>query len=66
VFGTRKVRIEADLYVRARQATQEAGYASVRELVEHAVEKLLAELGKGEPEDRKVVEERLRGLGYIS
>lgn len=66
MFGTKKVKIDADLYARAREATQAGGYASVRELVEHAVEKLLAELGQQQPEDRKAVEDRLRGLGYIS
>jgi len=66
MFGTRKVRISSQLYERAREAAAAAGYASTRELVEHAVEKLLEELGRREQEDRRTVEERLRGLGYIS
>jgi len=66
MFTTKRIKIDAQLYARAREAAGQAGYASTRELVEHAIEKLLADLGRQKREDKRSVEERLRGLGYIS
>ncbi len=66
MFATRKVKIDADLYKRAVEAAPDAGYATARELIQHAAEKLLDDLGRRGREDQQTVEDRLRGLGYIS
>lgn len=66
MFGKKRIKMDADLYRRAREAAAGAGYATAGELIEHAVEKLLGELGQQEREDQQSLEERLRGLGYIS
>lgn len=60
-----KVKIDKDLYKRAEVAALELGYSSVLELVTHLLERALSEHGQQEEEDRKAVEERLRGLGYL-
>ena len=58
----KKVKIDKGLYERAVKAADEAGYASVDELLAHAVERALAEIE--EPDDTNL-EQRLQGLGYI-
>lgn len=63
-----KIKIEKELYQRAEESAQEAGYSSVDELVSHLIERFLREqrtrAGGGEA-DQGAVEERLKGLGYI-
>ena len=59
----KKVKLDPDLYARAKRAAEEAGYSSVEELVAHAVERAVREIE--EPEQSDTVERRLRGLGYI-
>ena len=59
----KKVRIEDDLFARAKRCAEEAGYSSVEELVAHAVERAVLEIE--EPEKGADLEQRLKGLGYI-
>jgi len=59
----KKVKLDPELYTRAKRAAEEAGYSSVEELVGHAVERAVREIE--EPEQGEAVEQRLRGLGYI-
>ena len=66
MFGKKTVKIDRDLCKKAEGALPSAGYASVSELVEHAVEKLLEELDQRDRDDEQTLQERLRGLGYIS
>jgi len=47
---------------RARQAAEKAGYSSLEEFVEHAVEKHLASFEAVESRD---VAKKLKGLGYL-
>lgn len=63
-----KIKLEKDLYDRARKVSQTAGYSSVDEFVAHVLEKELRNLtgGEADPEDEEKLKERLRGLGYIS
>ena len=63
-----KIKLEKDLYERAKKVSEAAGYSSVDEFVAHVVEKELRNIsgGDGEPEDEEKLKERLRGLGYIS
>lgn len=58
-----KIKIDSNLYGRAKDAAAAAGYSSVEEFVTHIIEE---ELSKHESSgaDEKVAEQ-LRGLGYI-
>jgi hypothetical protein len=57
------LKLNAALCERARQAAEKAGYSSLEEFVEHAVEKHLASFQT--PESREDVARRLKGLGYL-
>ena len=58
-----KIKLEADLYERAKRAAQEAGYSSVEEFVAHCIENELKRLKIEQAETQ--VSDQLRGLGYI-
>ena len=58
-----KIKIESGLHDRLKKVTEIAGYSSVEEFVTHMIEKELEKIEA--PEDDKLIEERLRGLGYI-
>jgi len=60
-----KIKINKDLYQRAADVAQAAGYSSVDEFVEHLIERALRETETSDEEDQAAVEQRLRGLGYI-
>ena len=59
-----KVKIDSALYSRAKAAAEAAGYSSVEEFVNHAIEKELAGHTENDVDDKDVTD-RLRGLGYI-
>ena len=65
-----KIKLEADLYERAKKVSETAGYSSVDEFVVHVLEKEIRNItdGDDEPskEDEAKIRERLKGLGYIS
>lgn len=58
-----KVSIDSNLYERARQAAEKAGFSSVEELITTAIETELKRLGEADAE--RQVADQLRGLGYI-
>lgn len=58
-----KIKIDANLYERARQASEAAGYSSVDEFVNNAIESEVKRLKVEEAEQQ--VSGQLRGLGYI-
>ena len=58
-----KISIDSNLYERAKQAAEQAGYSSVDELAAHAIENELKRLGEAQAEN--LVADQLRGLGYI-
>ena len=59
-----KVKLDPELLKRVKKYSDIAGYSSVEEFIEHALEKELAKLeDAGSEEDLRL---RLRGLGYIS
>ena len=62
-FGS-KIKIDSALLDKAMKYAAIAGYSSVEELVNHALEKELARLEGAESEDE--IKKRLKGLGYIS
>jgi len=58
-----KIKIDSNLYDRAKSAAEKAGYSNVEEFITHIIEKELANIEAAE--DDADVTERLRGLGYI-
>lgn len=63
MFGS-KLKIDKDLLARAEKVAESAGYSSVSEFVTHVLEKELEQLEGAS--DEKEMQERLKGLGYIS
>lgn len=61
MFGP-KIKLTPELYKRAKARAEELGYSDVTEYVEHLLEKDLAPLSK---EEEGLLEERLKGLGYM-
>lgn len=63
MFGSR-VKIDRTLLEKATRYAAGAGYASVEEFIEHAIEKEMARADGGDSEE--AIRKRLKGLGYIS
>lgn len=63
MFGSR-VKLDSELLKRARKVAAVAGYSSVGEFIEHALEKELTKLE--DARDENELRQRMRGLGYIS
>jgi len=63
MFG-RRIKLEKELYERAKKHAARAGYSSVEEFVIHALEKEMARSQDDDPEEQ--VRRRLHGLGYLS
>ena len=59
-----KVKIDSNLYERAKKVAETAGYSSFEEFVSYVLEKEISQL-ETSSEDEKAVEDQLRGLGYI-
>ena len=59
-----KVRIDKDLLAKATAYAEIAGYSSVEEFVNHAVEKELSQAEDADSEEE--IKKRLKGLGYLS
>jgi hypothetical protein len=60
---SKSIKISADLWQRAVKQAEREGYSSVREFVEHLLERELAR--NKEAEALEEVERRLKGLGYL-
>jgi len=64
MFGSTKIKLDADLVAKVKKYADIAGYSSPEEFITHALEKELSKLeGAGSEEE---IKKRLRGLGYIS
>ncbi len=63
MFGSRKIKIERDLWRKIETYAAIAGYASPEEFVTHALEKEVAYLEESASEEE--VRKKLKGLGYI-
>ncbi len=63
MFSGKKIKIDKELYDQLSEAAQRAGYASTDELIQHVLEREVAELR--EKQDSEQAAEQLRGLGYI-
>jgi len=62
------VKLDDELYSKAKQCADLAGYSSVEEFVQHVVEKEIRQiLGSDAAEDAtpEEIKKRLQGLGYI-
>ena len=58
-----KIKIDSNLFARAKDAAETAGYSSVEEFITHVIE---TEVAKHETsDDDQQVTDQLRGLGYI-
>ena len=57
------VKLNKAICERARQAARAAGYSSLEEFIEHAVEKELANHEESATKEELV--RRLKGLGYL-
>ena len=64
MFGTTKVKLDADLVKKIKRYADLAGYSSPEEFITHALEKELSKLEDADSEEE--IKKRLRGLGYIS
>lgn len=61
-----KIRVSRELFERARDHAEAAGYSSVEELFAHLLEKEIEREEGREAESEDLVEKRLKGLGYLS
>lgn len=59
-----KVKIEKELYAKAKKFSEAAGYSSVDEFVSHLLEREVSKLDDAETDEE--ITKRLKGLGYIS
>ncbi|MGO9230305.1 MAG: hypothetical protein ACLQKA_14005 [Bryobacteraceae bacterium] len=57
------VKLNKNICERARVAAKAAGYSSLEEFVEHAIEKELA--NREEPMSKDELLHKLKGLGYL-
>jgi hypothetical protein len=58
-----KIKIDPNLYERAKLAAEAAGYSSVDEFIAHSIESGIQKQKVDEAEGQ--VADQLRGLGYI-
>ncbi|MBI9076338.1 MAG: hypothetical protein JEZ02_13095 [Desulfatibacillum sp.] len=58
-----KINIDPLVYFEAKWAAKNLGYTSLEEFVHHVLEKELAKLSS--PEDEALVNQRIKGLGYL-
>ena len=63
MFGP-KIKIRKDLYDKLKMYSEIAGYSSIEEFVQHALEKEIAQLEEADSEE--AIKKKLQGLGYLS
>ncbi len=61
--NTVTIKLSKPLCDRARTVVEQAGYSSLEEFIEHAMEKDLAKLESSDSKEELV--EKLKGLGYL-
>jgi len=64
MFGGAKIKINKQLLERVKKYAELAGFSSVDEFVEYALEKELSKLSGSDSEEE--IKKKLKGLGYIS
>jgi hypothetical protein len=61
-----KIKISKQMLERIKEAAESAGYSSVEELVETALERELERISTSKsPDSEEAVRKQLQGLGYI-
>jgi hypothetical protein len=63
-MGSTKIKIDQDLFDRAKKYAESAGYSSVEEFISHALESAIQQLE--ESGNAEEIKEKLKGLGYIA
>ena len=58
-----KIKIDKELYTRAKTIAVSEGYSSLEEFIVHIIEKEISRLESSG--DDRAVSDQLRGLGYI-
>ncbi|MDK1032636.1 MAG: hypothetical protein QGD94_11555 [Planctomycetia bacterium] len=58
-----KIKIDSNLFARAKTAAEVAGYSSMEEFVTHIIEREVAKYESGDDDEKTA--DKLRGLGYI-
>lgn len=61
--STVTIKLSKSLCERAKVLVEKAGYSSLEEFIEHAMEKDLAQLEEAESKEQLI--EKLKGLGYL-
>jgi len=64
-MATKKIKIQKEIFEKAKRYAQTAGYSSVEEFISHIVEKELEKIEDGD-DSVDAIKKRLQGLGYIS
>lgn len=64
MFSTKKVKIDKEIYERAKVVSDTAGYATVDEFFEHVMERELQHFEGAESDED--IKNKLKGLGYIA
>ncbi len=64
MFG-KKIKLNDELYDKAKKYAETAGYSSVDEFITHIIEKEIQNIEE-DGDSLEEVEKRLKGLGYIS
>lgn len=60
-----RIKISSDLYEKAKVEAERRGYSSVEEFVTHLMEQTVAGGDAKTLDDQKIIEEQLKGLGYL-
>ena len=64
MFGGPKIKLDKDVYERAKRVADVAGYATVEEFITHLVERELQNFDDDQSDED--IKKKLQGLGYIS
>ncbi len=59
-----KIKLDSDIAEKLKTLSEQAGYSSMDEFVQHLIEKEVTILDEAESDEE--VKKRLQGLGYIS
>jgi metal-responsive CopG/Arc/MetJ family transcriptional regulator len=59
-----KVKISDELFEKVKKYSEIAGYSSVEEFIQHALEKEVSQLDEA-GDDEEAVKKKLQGLGYL-
>ncbi len=64
MFGGSKIKLDKEVYERAKKVADVAGYATVEEFITHIVERELQNFDDDQSDED--IKKKLQGLGYIS